>query len=347
MTQIQVEIKELENGEVEINGSIPHEIFDKHIALATKNISKNIEISGFRKGHIPEKVLIQKVGEGAILEEAADITLKEEFPKIIIENKIDTIGRPTISITKLAKGNPLEFKATIAVMPKIKLPDYKTLTKNVLSKKEEIEVTDKEVDDTIDEIRKMRVKGKKDSNQKKETEENLPKIDDEFVKTLGDFKDVSDFKEKLKKNITTEKEKKAKDKKRAEIIEEVVKGAKTTIPNIMIESELDKMISQFKDDIARSGGTFEEYLKHIKKTEEDMRKEWRTDAEKRAKSQLVLNKIATEEKIVAPKDELDKQANYLLEQYKDADPERVRIYIETILTNEEVFKFLEKQEAIK
>ncbi len=350
MTQIQVEIKELENGEVEINGSIPHEIFDKHISLATKNISKNIEISGFRKGHIPEKVLIQKVGEGAILEEAADITLKEEFPKIIIENKIDTIGRPTISITKLAKGNPLEFKATIAIMPKIELPDYKTLAKKVLSKKEKVEVTDKEVDDTVNEIRKMRVKGTKDNNQKKEekeAEENLPKIDDEFVKTLGDFKNVSDFKEKLKKNITTEKEKKAKDKKRAEIMEEVIKGAKTTIPNIMIESELDKMISQFKDDIARSGGTFEEYLKHIKKTEEDMRKEWRTDAEKRAKSQLVLNKIATEEKITAPKDELDKQASSLLEQYKDADPARVRIYIETILTNEEVFKFLEKQETTK
>ncbi len=350
MTQTKVEIKEIENGEVEISGSIPAEAFDRHIPSATKNVSKNIEIPGFRKGHVPEKVLIQKVGEGAILEEAADITLREEFPKVIIENKIDTIGRPTISIIKLAKGNPLEFKATIAVMPKIELPDYKTLAKKITLKKETIEVTEKEVDDTISEIRKMRVKGTKNTSQKEgeeATEHDLPKIDDEFVKTLGDFKDVSDFKEKLKKNITEEKERKAKNKKRAEIIEEVTKGVKTIIPNILIESELDKMVSQFKDDIARSGGTFEEYLKHIKKSEEEIRKEWRTDAEKRAKSQLVLNKIAVEEKMTAPKDELDKQTNHLLEQYKDADPERVRIYIETILINEEVFEFLEKQGVTK
>ena len=338
----QIKIKELENSEVEIEGAIPSDILEKNIKTAIQNISKNMEMPGFRKGHIPENVLTQKVGESAILEEAADITLKEEFPKIIIENKVDAIGRPSITITKLAKGNPLEFKATIAIMPKTELPDYKELAKKIMSKKEKIEVSDKEIEETINEIRKMRATNANNGDQNNDDKE-LPKLDDEFVKTLGDFKNVSEFKEKLKENIKLEKERKSKDKKRVELMEEIIKNTKTSLPNIMVESELDKMISQFKDDVARNGGTFEEYLKHIKKTEEDIRREWRTDAEKRAKSQLVLNKIAIKEKIEAPKDELDKQVKHLLEHYSDADPERVKIYVETILVNEEVFKLLEKQ----
>lgn len=341
---IQAKIKEIEKGEIEISGSIPYDILEKNIQTAVSNISKDINIPGFRKGHIPEKVLVQKVGEGTILEESADITLRQEFPKIIIENKLNTVGSPSISITKLAKGNPLEFKATIAIMPKIELPDYKTTAKKILAKKESTEVTAKEVEETIQEIIKLRKEAtKKESVEGKDGKENEFKLDDEFVKTLGDFKNVADFKEKLKKNIAEEKINKIKSKKRVEIIEEITKEIKTIIPDILIESELDKMTSQFKDDISRSGGTFEEYLKHIKKTEEDIRKEWRTDAEKRAKIQLVINKISEEEKITAPEDEAVKQIENLLEHYKDADPERVRVYVETVLVNEKVFEFLESQ----
>ncbi|MFC1775564.1 hypothetical protein ACFLY0_01860, partial [Patescibacteria group bacterium] len=82
-------------------------------------------------------------------------------------------------------------------------------------------------------------------------------------------------------------------------------------------------------------------IKHIKKTEEDLKKEWRTDAEKRAKTQLVLNKIAVEEKIVPEKEKIDHEVKHLMEHYKDADENAARSYVETILTNELVFQFLE------
>ncbi len=349
-----IEIKEIKNSEVEIMGTISTKDFEIHREKATKKLSKNIEIQGFRKGHVPDKVLIQKIGEGVVLEEMADLALRKEYPKIITENKIDVIGAPEVSITKIAKGNPLEFKIKVAVMPEVELANYKAIAKKVMVKKESIEVENKEIEDTVMEIRKMRAKatseqqtsdsGQKTTENKKNDEgKDLPELDDEFVKTLGDFKDVADFKKKLTENIKLEKEKKAQDKKKAEVMEELIKDSKISLPNIMIEGELDKMMSQFKDDIARTGGAFDEYLKHIKKTEEDMRKEWRTDAEKRAKSQLILNKITLEEKIVAPKEEVDKQVNNLLEQYKDADQNRVRIYVETLLTNEKVFEFLENQ----
>lgn len=348
----QITIKDLENGEIEISGLIPYEILEKYRLPAIKNISKDIEIQGFRKGHIPEKILIQKVGENTILEEAAGMILKKEFPKILAENKINALGRPDISITKLAKDNPLEFKVNIAIMPKIELPDYKTLTKEIMSKKETVEITDKEIEETINEIRKMRAEANKkplgiESDDEKTKINNLPKLDDKFVKTLGDFNDVSDFKEKLKKNILEEKKKKVISKKWTETIEKITKATKATLPKVIIESELSNMISQFKNDIEHNGGTFEEYLKHAKKTEEDLKKEWHTDAETRAKSQLVLNEIALKEKIKVSKEEIDTQVTQLLEQYKDADIERTRIYVETTLTNEKVFVFLEKQGTTK
>jgi len=170
----------------------------------------------------------------------------------------------------------------------------------------------------------------------------LPEVNDEFVKKLGDFKDVSDFKIKLKENIAKEKELKAKDKKRLLILEEIIKDSKIEMPKALIENELDKMEGQFKGDIANMGLQPEDYLKHIKKTWEDLRKEWKPDAEKRSKTQLILQKIALEEKLEPKKEDVEKESKHLKEQYKEADPERIKAYVEMIMVNEMVIKFLEE-----
>ncbi len=346
MTKTNIEIKKLENSEIEITGSIPAKNLEEYRKKAIRKLSENVEMQGFRKGHVPENILMQKIGPEVVLGEMAEMALHDEYPKIIIENKIDAIGRPEVSITKIAEDNPLEFKIKVAVMPKVEIADYKTIAKKIVREKESVEITEKEIEDTILEIKKMR-KDATDTTKDKKTSENkdeeLPEFNDDFVKTLGDFKNVSDFREKLKINLQKEKESKIKDKKKSKMLEEIIKNSTISLPEILVESELNKMTAQFKDDVMRAGGTFEEYLKHIKKTEEDIRKEWRTDAEKRAKSQLAINKIAIEEKIIASNDDIEKQVTELLNHYKDADPERVRIHVETVLTNEKVFKFLESQ----
>ena len=85
-------------------------------------------------------------------------------------------------------------------------------------------------------------------------------------------------------------------------------------------------------------------MKHIKKTEADLLKEWVPDAEKRSKFQLVLNEIARREHIEVPKEDIKKEVSHIMEHYKDADSESARIYVETILKNELVFKLLENVE---
>lgn len=340
----QIEIKNLENSEIEITGEIEVSEFEKHRREAVKKVSEKFDIPGFRKGHVPENIIIQKIGETTLLEEMAEQTLAIAYPKIIADNKIEAIGRPEVSITKIAANNPLGFKIKTAIMPEIKLPDYKKISKEVFIKKEEFSVTDKEVDDVILEIRKQRAKKSsedKDSNEIEKKESQLPDLNDELVKTLGDFKNVADLKEKLKSNILKEKEMKAQSKKRADAIEKIINETTIKLPNIVIKSELDKMMSQFEGDVSKMGLKFDEYLKHIKKSKDDLEKEWWPEAEKRSKIQLVLNKIAILEKITVTKEELDKEVKHILKHYKGANPHNVSVYVETTLSNEKTFQLLE------
>jgi len=349
-TMNNLEIKKLDNAEVEISGEISADVFEQSRKQTVKNLSKDLSLPGFRKGHVPEDVAMKHVGEASVLNAMAERTLQKAYPALLNENKIDAIGQPEITITKIAAGNPLGFKIKVATMPEITLPDYKSIAKKVFSKKDEVSVEEKEVEETIAEIRKRHVAMKKaqagaGAEKDSKDEEELPELNDAFVKTLGDFKDVADLKAKIKENILKEKQGRAKDKKRMETIEQIIAGGKMELPNILIEGELDRMTAQFRGNVEQSGGTLEDYLKYTKKTIEELRKEWRSDAIKRAKTQLILNKIALEEKVSAPKEKVEKEVEQLMKHYPDADPMRSRGYVEMILTNDAVFVFLEKQGA--
>ena len=335
---INLKIEKLENSEIEIKAEIPEETVSKYKDKAVKKLGKNIKIDGFREGHIPENILLGRIGEQVILEEQVQMALADVYPSIAQNEKLHVIGRPEVIITKLAHGNPIEFKIKTTVMPEIKLPDYKKIAGSVVLDDKNSNVSDDEVKEAIKQIKKGIAAQKKDGAKQPEVE-----LTDEFVKTLGDFKDVKDFETKIKENLIKEKLMKAREKRRAEIVENIIKESEIALPKILIESELDKMLAQFKDDIARMKISFDEYLKKIKKTESDLRKEWKLDAEKRAKFQLILNEIANVENIKIPKEDIEKETSHILEHYKDAKPENVRIYIISVLTNEKVFQLLEGQ----
>ena len=139
-----IKINKLDKSRVEITGSISEKEFSIFRKQALQNINDEVSIDGFRKGKVPENVLVSKVGDMSILEEMAELALSKAYPEIIIENKIDAIGRPEISITKLAADNPLEFKIVTTVTPEIKLADYKKLSKDINKKPVEKSQLEKE-----------------------------------------------------------------------------------------------------------------------------------------------------------------------------------------------------------
>jgi trigger factor len=174
-------------------------------------------------------------------------------------------------------------------------------------------------------------------------EEDLPEFNDAFVQALGPFDNVADFKDKLKVNIKMEKENMARERTRLEIIEGIIEKTDIELPEILIDLELNKIIYRMESDITQMVLNFEDYLKHLNKSVEDLKKEFRGDAEKKAKLALVLSEIAKVENIAADPNQVELEVAQILAQYKYADKERAQMHAENVLTNEKIFQFLETQ----
>ncbi len=353
-------IESLPESRVKISGELPYVEVASERNAALVALGRDIEIAGFRKGHVPEAILVKHVGEMRVLAEMAERAIAHSYPHILEEHDIDAIGQPQIEITKIAPGNPLGFTATVAVLPVISLPDCQTIAKKINAEKADIVVTDTEVLEKIADIRRQkaayeRVQQKATSSEVTAPEAEspdaeltetaeLPPLTDEIAAELGQpgqFSGVADFTTKLKEHLTIEKARDATAGHRAALTDAIIAEVSVTLPQILIDSELNQMFAQMKEDLDRANLKFEDYLVHIKKSENDLKQEWSPSAEKRAKLQLVLNTIAKEANITPDTTELTNQTDALLKRFPDADRHRVQLYVASVLTNEAVMKHLE------
>ncbi len=348
----EVKTKKIDGGEYEISATISAELLATCRIKAIKSLGADVEVPGFRKGKVPEDMLIGHIGESKVMERAANLALAQVYPLIVKEENIDAIGSPKIQLTKLADGNPLEFTATTAVMPEIKLADYKKIAKKIFSTKETFEVTDKDLEETLTHVRRQRAQIDSYEQQKKDgadqpklpeiKEEDLPELTDEFVKTLGDFENVDAFATKVRENILEEKKLRGIEKKRIETVEKIIADSNFELPKLLIDQEIYRIQAQMEEDIAKTGTKLEDYLKNVGKTIEELHIDWKPEAQKRGKLQLILNAIAKEQNITTDADEVQKEVTHVKEHYPDAEEENIRVYVETTKRNEMVFKFLEE-----
>jgi trigger factor len=347
------------DGEAEFTGEIAGEKFDSYRSHALEHLGANLEVPGFRKGKAPESVIEKNVPEMAILEEMANHAIMDVYPKLLEEHKVQAIGSPAVQITKIARNNPLGFVIRTAIMPEVELPDYKKIAKKE-HREETIEVTDEEFEKALIEIRQMRARGIKENQErenmekgianpepaeKKEgeaaAEEPLPELTDEYVKTLGNVENVEDFKAKFRENMRLEKENRAREANRLNIMEKILEETKTVIPKILVDAEIDRMTYRMRMDISGMGLSYDDYMKHLGKSEAEMREEFRSDAEKRVKMELLIAEIAKAEKLEPNAEETEKQVEEIMRGYPGADKERAKAYVEQIQINEQVFKLLE------
>ena len=332
-------LTELPNSEAELTAEVPLARVAELRARVLKRLNETTTLPGFRAGHVPEDVLVRHLGEPRVMEEVAEAALAEAFATIVKDRGLDPIGRPEATLTKLAPGNPIAFKLKLALFPRFELPDYKALAAEALAahKVKPAEVSDAEVEETFKHFRLPPAEGTPPGGGEP------PPLTDETVKKFGDFKSVADFKEKLRGQLLRDKERRAREERRGALAEKITAATPIPLPAVVVQSEIEKMFAQFRGDIERMGMQLPGYLEKIKKTEDDLRREWRPNAEKRAKLQFILQGIAKKENITAPEADLERELAHLKEHHKDADPERARAYLAELLTNEKVFKFLESQ----
>ena len=176
-------------------------------------------------------------------------------------------------------------------------------------------------------------------------EKELPKLDDEFAKDVSEFDTLEELKKSIKDKMTEENEHRAKHEMEDNAVEAVCKNTKIDIPEGMIDLEVDNMVDNVSQRLQYQGMKLDQYLKMVGKTETEMRKEFRVDAEKNVKTSLVLGQIVEDEKIKADEkyvkekmEEMAKQYNRKLEEVEKN--EQLKSYLEESSKTEQAVKLI-------
>lgn len=185
------EIKKLEKSRVEITSSIPADKLETYRDRAIAQLAPYVKIDGFREGKVPAAMIEKQVGDMGVLEQMAQLAISDVIADLIVEAKVDAIGRPEIHIKKIAKGNDLEFSVILSTLPEVTLGDYKKVAKSANKESTKVEITDEELENSIKELRQMRAhhmmhengEDHHDHNHANIPDEKLPALDDEFVNT--------------------------------------------------------------------------------------------------------------------------------------------------------------------
>jgi trigger factor len=179
-------------------------------------------------------------------------------------------------------------------------------------------------------------------------EQELPELNDEFAKGLGGFENLEKLKENIREGILMEKETEEKKNWQEKIISEIIAKSSMDLPDLLVESEAEKMLEEAKINVGNMGLPWENYLEQAGKTEQALKKELQVPAEKRVKGTLILREIAKQEKIETSDEEMEKEMNTLLKQFPDPeaakkqiDIEQLKSYTYEMIRNRKVFELLE------
>lgn len=109
---------------VRLTVEVPFEELKDSLDAAYKKINQQVTVKGFRKGKIPARVIDQRFGRGAVLEEAVNDALPKFYTDAVNEAELNPLGQPEVDITELKDGETLNFTAEVDIRPSIEIPDY-------------------------------------------------------------------------------------------------------------------------------------------------------------------------------------------------------------------------------
>ena len=155
---MKVTINNLPKSQIEMTVEIPADKWKTYYDRAAKHLAEHVNIPGFRPGKMNAKMLEQNVGSAAIYEELANIDVNDTFHHAAEENKLFPIGSPKVDLVKLAPENPIVYKATFSVLPKIELDDYKKYLAEAGIKRSEPKVEEKEINESVEYLLNSRSK---------------------------------------------------------------------------------------------------------------------------------------------------------------------------------------------
>ena len=361
---------------------------------AFNKVKKNLNVPGFRKGHMPRAVFNQKFGEEALYDDALNAILPSAYEAAIAELDLDVVAQPKIDVKSIEKGQDWTLTAEVVTKPEVKLGAYKDLEVSVEASKE---VTDEEVDAKLENERRnlaelvvkegaaengdtvvidfvgsvdgVEFDGGKGENHSLElgsgqfipgfedqlvgakagdevevkvtfpedyqasdlagkaavfvTKVNevkakeVPALDDELAKDLDDEVDTLDeLKAKYRKELEAAKEIAYDDAVEGAALDLAVENAEIVeLPAEMVEDEVHRAMNEFMGNMQRQGISPEMYFQITGTTQEDLHKQYEADADKRVKTNLVIEAVAAAEGFDATEEEIQKEINDLAAEY--------------------------------
>jgi len=187
-------------------------------------------------------------------------------------------------------------------------------------------------------------------------EMEMSDINDAFAGEIsnGQFKSVKELEKNIEENIATEEKNKQEQALEIEMLKKIVEISQfSELPEALVENEIEKMTSEMEQGVSKQGLQFDDYLKSIKKTKDDIKKDFREQAVMRVKTAIIAREIYQEKKITVRPDEVDKEIEEMLKQHpgneevrKQLETETYKDYIANRLGNRKVIEHL-KETVIK
>ncbi|MFJ4471104.1 trigger factor [Streptomyces sp. NPDC089424] len=142
-------VENLNPTRVRLTVEVPFEELKDSLDAAYKKINQQVTVKGFRKGKIPARVIDQRFGRGAVLEEAVNDALPKFYTEAVNEAELNVLGQPEVDITELKDNELLSFTAEVDVRPAIEIPDYSGIEVEV----DAVEVTEEDIDKSVEQLR--------------------------------------------------------------------------------------------------------------------------------------------------------------------------------------------------
>ncbi|MET4078475.1 trigger factor [Janibacter sp. UYMM211] len=144
-------VEKLNPTRVKMTVEVTSEELAPHVDAALKTIGSQIQVPGFRAGKVPSRIIEQRVGKAAVLQEAVNEALPEFFGQAVEAEELKPLGQPEVEITSLPleDGEQLEFTVEVDVRPEVTLPDYDGLAVTV----DPVTVSDEDVEARMTELR--------------------------------------------------------------------------------------------------------------------------------------------------------------------------------------------------
>ena len=366
------------------------------------SVKKNLNVPGFRKGHLPRPVFNQRFGEEALYQDTLNALLPAAYEAAVKEAEIEVVAQPQFDVTSMEKGQDWTITAEVVTKPEVKLGEYKNLEVSVDVSKE---VSDADVDAKIERERNnlaelvlkedkaangdtvvidfvgtvdgVEFDGGKGDNFSLELgsgqfipgfedqlvghaagetvevnvtfpedyqatdlagkdakfvttihevkEKEVPALDDELAKDIDeDVETLDELKEKYRKELAESKEAAFDDAVESAALDLAVENAEIIeLPEEMVHEEVHRSVNEFLGNMQRQGISPDMYFQITGTTQEDLHKQHEADAEKRTRTNLVIEAVAKAEGFEASDEDIESEISSLATDY-NMEVERVR-----------------------